>query len=53
LKKHRAALSKLEHLHLPIEDMTSKTDEQLAAIVPCLRRTEDLRGFSPDRYRAG
>jgi hypothetical protein len=53
LKKHRAALSKLERLHLPIEDVTSKTYEELAAIVPCLHDAAELKAFSPDRYRTG
>jgi hypothetical protein len=52
LKKHRAALSKLDRLYLPIEDVTSMTDEDLTAIVPGLRGTEELRAFSPERWRA-
>ena len=50
LKKHREALSKLERLHLPLEDVMSKTDDELVAMIPSLRPIDDAKAFDPARY---
>jgi hypothetical protein len=51
LKKHRESLSKLERLHLPLEDVMSKTDDELLAMIPSLRSADDVKAFDPSRYR--
>ena len=51
LTKHREALSNLERLHLPLEDVMSKTDDELVAMIPSLRSVEDVKAFDPSRYR--
>jgi hypothetical protein len=51
LEKHRDALSKLERLHLPLEDVMSiKTDDELVAMIPSLRSGDDAKAFDPPRY---
>ncbi|MDB4998632.1 MAG: hypothetical protein JWM74_6064 [Myxococcaceae bacterium] len=51
LEEHRAALSKLERLYLPLEDVMGLGDEELAAMIPGLRGTDELEAFAPSRYR--
>jgi predicted DNA-binding WGR domain protein len=43
LEKHRATLSKLSGLYLPTEDMMSRTDEELAKLIPPLRGIDELK----------
>ena len=51
LEKHRDALSKLERLHLPLEDVMSiKTDDELVAMIPSLRSGDDAKAFDPPPY---
>jgi len=51
LERHREALSRLERLHLPLEDLASGTDEELLARIPSLRTVDDAKAFDPSRYR--
>jgi len=52
LQEHRAALAGLEALYLPLEDAMDHTDEELVALIPCLRSIDDVQPFAPSRYRA-
>jgi hypothetical protein len=49
LAKHRDALATLERLHLPLEDVLSKTDHELVAMIPSLRSTDEVEAFDPSR----
>jgi hypothetical protein len=51
LEEHRAALSKLDRLYLPLEDVMGLGDDELAAMIPGLRGTDELAAFAPSRYR--
>lgn len=50
LRKHRSALSALEALYLPLEDVMDMTDEQLAELIPGIRGMDDWNAFGPTRY---
>ena len=54
LREHREALAKLEHVHLPTEEIMSMTDADLAALVPGLRGLDDegANAFGPNVYRS-
>lgn len=51
LTAHRGALSKLEQLYLPLEDVMSRDDDQLAELIPGILGTDALSAFGPNWYR--